>query len=51
MVLDKRRDPLSQMSFMDTVEGTPAHTLLVNFWTIITEQLAVEFAAAAKGWL
>ncbi|KAL5497180.1 hypothetical protein EMCRGX_G013605 [Ephydatia muelleri] len=48
VVLDKRRDPLSQMSFMDTVEGTPAHTLLVNFWTIITEQLAVEFAAAAK---
>ena len=28
---------------------TPAHHLLTNFWETITEELAVELVAAAKG--
>ena len=28
---------------------TEAHSLLTNFWESVTEYLAVEFAAAAKG--
>jgi len=89
VVLVKKRDPMSQVTFLESTAGvgiawtlTPlililtnplphmqhtctrthihpsithsltksdAHQLLTHFWETITEDLAVEFAAAAKG--
>ncbi|CAI8014359.1 Conserved oligomeric Golgi complex subunit 5 [Geodia barretti] len=47
-VLVKKRDPHTQVSFLDNINGTPAHHLLTNFWEVITEDLGVELVAAAK---
>lgn len=48
VVLVKKRDPMTQVSFLESITGTDAHQLLTHFWDSITENLRVELTAAAK---
>jgi hypothetical protein len=48
LVLEKKRDPVSQLSLLDQIKETKAHKVLMSFWNLTVDNLAVEFAMAAK---
>ena len=49
VVLVKKRDPISQKSFLDNISESDTRHLLVHFWETVAEDLSVEFNAAAQG--